>query len=52
MTADEAAKAALDIKPKTAIPMHYGSVVGDKNDAERFKAALTGKLDVVILKKE
>jgi L-ascorbate metabolism protein UlaG (beta-lactamase superfamily) len=28
MTADEAVKAALDIKPKIAIPMHYGAIVG------------------------
>ena len=36
MTAEEAVKAALDIKPKIAIPMHYGSIVGSKNDADRF----------------
>lgn len=37
MTADEAAEAAKRIKPKIAIPMHYGSVVGDERDAEKFK---------------
>lgn len=52
MTADEAVQAALDIKPKIAIPMHFGSIVGDKNDAERFANALKGKIDVVILKEE
>ncbi|NOY64406.1 MAG: MBL fold metallo-hydrolase [Nitrospirae bacterium] len=52
MTAEEAVQAALDIKPKVAIPMHFGSIVGDKSDAERFAAALKGKVDVVILKEE
>jgi len=52
MTADEAAEAALDIKPKVAIPMHYASIVGTENDAERFKEALEGKIEVVILSKE
>lgn len=36
MTAEEAAKAASIIKPSLAIPMHYGSIVGSRNDAEKF----------------
>jgi L-ascorbate metabolism protein UlaG (beta-lactamase superfamily) len=52
MTADEAVKAALDIKPKIAIPMHYGSIVGDKNDAKRFADGLKGKIEAVILPEE
>lgn len=36
MDAEEAAKAASLIKPNLAIPMHYGSVVGSKEDAEKF----------------
>lgn len=52
MTAEEATLAALDIKPKVAIPMHYGSIVGDKDDAKRFAAALRGKVEVVILNEE
>lgn len=52
MTADEAAKAALDIKPKVAIPMHYGSIVGTKDDALKFAEKLKGKIDVVILPEE
>jgi L-ascorbate metabolism protein UlaG (beta-lactamase superfamily) len=52
MTADEAVKAALDIKPKIAIPMHYGSIVGTKEDAKRFADGLKGKIEVVILQEE
>lgn len=49
MTADEAVQAALAIKPALAIPMHYGAIVGGPSDAERFKEALAGKVDVMIL---
>ncbi|MBN1228094.1 MAG: MBL fold metallo-hydrolase [Deltaproteobacteria bacterium] len=52
MTADEAVRAALVIKPRVAIPMHYGSIVGDEHDAVRFKTALEGEVDVVILEKK
>ncbi len=52
MTADEAVQAALDIMPKIAIPMHYGAIVGDKQDAEEFAEKLTGKIVVVILNQE
>ena len=52
MTADEAARAALDINPKTAIPMHYGSIVGTKKDALEFEKKLKGKIAVVILEEE
>ncbi len=37
MTAEEAAEVAMNIKPNIAIPMHYGSIVGSLEDAERFK---------------
>jgi L-ascorbate metabolism protein UlaG (beta-lactamase superfamily) len=52
MTAEEAVKAALDIQPKVAVPMHFGSIVGDKGDAEQFAEALKGKIEVVILEEE
>lgn len=38
MTAEEAAKAAAQIKPQIAVPMHYGDIVGDENDARRFES--------------
>ncbi len=37
MNAKEAAEAVKDIKPKVAVPLHYGSVVGSIDDAEEFK---------------
>lgn len=37
MTAEEAAKSVQLIKPKVAIPMHYGKIIGNKSDAEKFK---------------
>lgn len=52
MDAEEAAQAALEIKPKLAIPMHYGEVAGSAADAMKFKDLLAGKVEVKILKKE
>lgn len=48
MNADEAVEAALAIKPKLAIPMHYGAIVGDQSDATHFRDKLAGKVDVLI----
>ena len=52
MTADQAVKAALAINPKLAIPMHYGAIVGETQDAVNFEKALAGKVDVMILEKK
>jgi L-ascorbate metabolism protein UlaG (beta-lactamase superfamily) len=52
MTAEEAIQAARAIKPGLAIPMHYGAIVGSEDDAEKFKKALQGEMEVAILKKE
>jgi L-ascorbate metabolism protein UlaG (beta-lactamase superfamily) len=52
MTADQAVKAAMAIKPKLAIPMHYGAIVGSVDDAIQFKESLAGKVEVEILNKE
>lgn len=52
MTAEEAAQAALAIRPQVAIPMHYGGgVVGTAADAARFAKALAGKVRVEVLPK-
>lgn len=50
MTAEEAVEAALDINPKIAIPMHYGSIVGSETDAFKFRDNLKNKIHVIILK--
>ena len=45
MTVDEAVEAAKAISASIAIPMHYGSIVGSKRDAEEFvKRVKNGKL--------
>jgi L-ascorbate metabolism protein UlaG (beta-lactamase superfamily) len=36
MNAEEAAEATRHIKPKLAIPYHWGDIVGSRNDAEQF----------------
>ncbi len=36
MSAEEAFEAAKIIKPNLAVPMHYGSIVGNEEDAEEF----------------
>ena len=37
MTWEEAAEAADLIDPAVAVPMHYGDIIGDARDAERFR---------------
>jgi len=53
MNAEEAAEAAKLIKPTIAIPMHYGSIVGTKDDAQEFKEICEeNNIKVEILEKE
>ncbi|MEK6885419.1 MAG: MBL fold metallo-hydrolase [Nanoarchaeota archaeon] len=55
MNAGEAAKAAAVIKPKIAIPMHYGTVngVGSKSDADVFAKHVSSEdIEVKVLEKE
>ncbi len=52
MTAKEAVEAAKALKPKIAIPMHYGAIVGSEEDAKAFKELLKGTVDVRILPKK
>ncbi len=49
MDANEAAEAVKRIKPTHAIPMHYGSIVGSKSDAEKFAQLVSGLTNVHIL---
>lgn len=51
MTVDQAVKATLAMKPKLAIPMHYGAIVGSEDDARKFAKGLEGKVEVMILPK-
>ncbi|MEM3374208.1 MAG: MBL fold metallo-hydrolase [Candidatus Woesearchaeota archaeon] len=41
MNVNEAVEAARKIMPKVAIPMHYGKIVGEVSDAEKFKKLCT-----------
>ena len=50
MTAEEAAEAVKLFEPKLAIPMHYGAIVGETADAEKFKQL--SSVPVEILEKE
>ena len=50
---DEAFEAAKIIKPFLAIPMHYGSIIGTKEDAEDFvKQCKEAKINAEVLDKE
>jgi L-ascorbate metabolism protein UlaG (beta-lactamase superfamily) len=43
MTAEQAVEAARDIGAKVVIPMHYGDIVGTREDAERFSKMYDGE---------
>jgi len=47
MTAEEAVESTRHIKLKVVIPMHYGSIVGDDRDAERFKTLASCEVRVL-----
>lgn len=48
-TYEEAAQLVNTIKPKIAIPTHYGSVVGASDDGERFKELVNPEIECVII---
>jgi L-ascorbate metabolism protein UlaG (beta-lactamase superfamily) len=53
MNAEEAVEAAKLIQPTFAIPIHYGSIIGTKEDAEEFaKLCKEARINVNILEKE
>lgn len=49
MNAQEAAQAANSIKPKIAIPIHFGSIIGSQKDAEAFIENLAEGIEAKIL---
>lgn len=49
MNFKEAAELINEIKPKVAVPIHYGSVVGTKQDAENFVELLEQEIKGEIL---
>lgn len=49
MNYEEGAKLTNIIKPKFAIPVHYGEIVGEKEDAEEFKKLLEKDIECKIL---
>ncbi len=44
----EAADAVKTIKPRIAIPMHWGSIVGEKRDAEEFKEKVKEETETMV----
>jgi L-ascorbate metabolism protein UlaG (beta-lactamase superfamily) len=52
MTAEEAAETAGWMRVSAVIPMHWGTIVGGRADAEKLKKLVGNKVEVVILEKE
>lgn len=50
MTVDEAAKLANTIDAKIVIPTHYGEIVGEKSDGEKFAKLVDNKKVEVFVK--
>ena len=50
MNYKEASELANAIKAKVVIPTHYGSIVGDKEDAIKFKELVKGKEVKILMK--
>ena len=48
----EAAELINEIKPKIAVPTHYGSIVGSKKEGDKFSKLVNSEIKVVILMKE
>ena len=49
MNYTEAAELVNAIKPKIVVPTHYGDIVGEKDDGEKFKKLLNGNIQCEIL---
>ena len=48
MDPSEAAEAINHMKPTVVIPIHYGSIVGTKNDANKFAEQLDSDIECII----
>ncbi len=48
MDPSEAAEAINHMKPTVVIPIHYGSIVGTKNDANKFAKQLDSDIECII----
>ena len=46
MTAIEAAKLVNELKPKLAVPIHYGKVVGSEKDAQKFAEMVDKDIEI------
>lgn len=49
MNYEEAAGLINKIKPKLAVPIHYGSIVGTAQDAEEFKKLICGDVECKLM---
>ena len=49
MDASQAAELAKAVMPKLALPTHYGSIVGSKKDAEKFRELVSDAIQVKLL---
>ena len=45
----EAAKLVNRMKPKLAIPTHYGAVAGSPDDGKRFAELVDGRIEVRVM---
>jgi L-ascorbate metabolism protein UlaG (beta-lactamase superfamily) len=52
MNVDQAIEAVRAIRPRIAVPMHYGKIVGSEADAKRFAEKLKDEMTVVVKQKE
>ena len=48
MNYKEGAALINHIKPKVAIPIHYGSIIGSKSDGDNFKKLVDKNIEVCL----
>jgi L-ascorbate metabolism protein UlaG (beta-lactamase superfamily) len=47
MAAEEAAEIANEFKPASVVPIHWGTIIGSKADAEKFKKLFKGETNIL-----